>query len=394
MCMLFDKGLVSRKYSVLLFLPAAGAFLSSFQAVVLPVLLMLYFFAFSSFKKGLKVIWPVWLTTLVFGVSFLTPLFSRVSDFSYDPQGSLIVLNPLIQIPLALVSYLKLILFPVGLTLYHESFYAPTWLLLIYLFGITLYGILSVLCFKKNRIVFFGLVLFPLALAPTLLPIFLNWLVAERYVYLGSLGIILVISYFLLYIKERSKLIFFVLFALVVSSYFILSVKRNFEWKNQDTLWPATVAVSPGSTLAHNNMGDYYARRGDLKSAAKEFGTAVALKPDNANAIHNLGFTYLQMGEATKAAELFDKALTIDPKLIEAAIGLYSVYAQNNDQTKAKAALERAIQINPNAPVVYNVLAVELLKNGQKEEAVRMLRKALEVDPNFLPAKQNLEIVR
>ncbi len=72
---------------------------------------------------------------------------------------------------------------------------------------------------------------------------------------------------------------------------------RNFDWKNQDTLWLATAKTSPSSHQNHNNLGDLYARRGEYEKAVEEFKKAIELKPDYGDAYHNLANVYHQIGK-------------------------------------------------------------------------------------------------
>ena len=122
--------------------------------------------------------------------------------------------------------------------------------------------------YRKNKTVFFWLAFFFITLLPTLTPFKISWIVAERYVYLGTLGIFVVVAMFfdkILKLNENAKMVGYFALAVIVASFSARTIVRNQDWKNEDTLWIATAKVAPSGQTIHNNLGDVYARQGDME---------------------------------------------------------------------------------------------------------------------------------
>ena len=76
--------------------------------------------------------------------------------------------------------------------------------------------------------------------------------------------------------------------------------------------------------MAHNNMGEYYYRHGNIDGAIREFTLARELNPESAEATYNLGNLYFEANDNIHAAELFEKAFMLDQKFLDAALGIYN----------------------------------------------------------------------
>lgn len=303
------------------------ALLSLNRALVLGTLFPLYELCFPEKNGGLKKTWKRWLPFLIISgvwlVTFLPALGTRATSLEqiYYKDGYLY--NPLIQWPLAIGSYLSLLVWPQHLTYVHTN----TQTTLVYIFRLLiLLGFFGSLIYSwlKNRVVFFGLSLFLLSLMPSLTPLKIAFIVAERYVYLGSLGIIMIISYFYWQfwkIKEV-KIILTILLGLVLIGFMIRTMVRNTDWKDDNTLWQKTSEVSLDSSQAHLNLGVKYGKARDYTKAEQEFITAIEINPKIAQYYFNLGVLYLKTGKKVEAKTNFQKALELKPDYPDAQKGL------------------------------------------------------------------------
>jgi protein O-mannosyl-transferase len=347
---LFSKN--NKKYfffSVIFFILAI---FSSEKALALALVFAIYEFVFGSLRNYWKKLIPFFSISLFFMLLFVSKIGSRVSDvesMSYQ-QGGGGMYNPFVQIPVAVGSYLKLIFWPARLTLYQTemSFSQGQFLALLFIFFV--FAGLAVWGYFKNKTVFFWLVFFVVTLLPTLTPFKISWLVAERYVYLGTLGIIVPIALLfdkLIKINENGKMVGYFVLILVVASLSVRTVVRNQDWKSEDTLWLATAEVAPSGQQIHNNLGDVYARQGDMQKAVDEFKKAIEINPNYADAYHNLANTYQQMGQNDLAVENYQKALSINPHLWQSYQNLASIYFNAGDSQKAEENMKKALELNP-----------------------------------------------
>lgn len=376
-------------FSVFLFFLAL---IFSEKIIIFPFVLLGYEFSLGDLKTNWRKLLPFWIITGLWTLNLIGLLGARINALEttfYQKPG---IENPLIQVPISVSSYLELIFWPKNLSLYHSemSFTQIEYLLRLSLFIFFLGSIFYF--FKKNRLIFFWLSFFLITLLPTLTPLRIAWIVAERYVYLGSLGIFVLIALVIQKIGNayKNQKVSYALLIVILIAFSIRTIIRNKDWKNQDTLWLATAKTSPSSPQNHNNLGDLYGRQGNLEKAVEEFKKAIELKPNYGDAYHNLANTYLQMGKKDKAVQNYQKALSVNPNLWQSYQNLAAVYFKEEKYDLATQELEKAIKVNPQNANLYINLGIVYLKLERKEKAKGAFQKALEIDPENKKAQQLL----
>lgn len=373
-----------RKY---LFFSALFFLFSFMSHPQMPMGLFLIFplweYMFGNLKKEWKKTLPFLVITVLYTLLSINALPQRenaLQTIHYQQAG---IDNPLVLIPVAISSYFELIFFPSSLTLYHsELSFGPVNFAIRALFTILFLGSIF-LAFKKNRFIFFWLSLFLIALSPTLTPFKLNWIVAERYLYLPILGILAVIGLGLVKLSQIKKFqkISYTILVIILILFSIRTILRNIDWKNEDNLWIATGKTSPSSPNTHNNLGDVYGRHGDKQAALKEFQTAIALKPNYGDAYHNLANTYRELNQMDKALENYQKALQFNPNLWQSYQNIAAIYFQAKQYDKALEAIQQAIKVNPGSINLRNNLGAVYLTSGDKQKAIEVFKLVLSVDP-------------
>ena len=344
--------------------------LSSEKVIVLFLVFALYELAFGSLRQNWKKILPFFLISIALILLYLGKVGERVSaveSMSYQQTAGLE--NPFIQVPVAVVSYLGLIFWPAKLTLYHtEMVFSQGMYFLIVLIFLIFSGII-IYSYKKNKAIFFWLTFFIITLLPTLTPFKISWIVAERYVYLGTLGIIICVAMLFdsfIKLNENSKMVGYFALVIIFASLSTRTITRNQDWRNEDNLWIATAKVAPSGQNIHNNLGDVYARQGDLNRAVEEFKKAIKINPNYADAYHNLANTYQQMGQTDAAIEYYKKALELNPKLWQSYQNMAAIYYNQGNYDLAYENIKKALEINPNDEnVKANVKVIEAKLEGK-----------------------------
>lgn len=385
-----DKG---RKYYVFSLVAFFLSLVSSEKAMVLPFILGAYVIAFSSLKRDWKSLLPYVGLGAVWILFYVGKIGQRVDLLQTTYYEKPVRLNPFYQVPVAITEYLKLAFWPKGLTLYHTemNFTHLAFAFRAFLF-LTIFSTI-VLSFIKNRPVFFWLSFFILSLLPVLTPFGISWLVAERYVYLGAVGIYASVVYLVFRIADRREMggvIGAILLTVVVAVLSVRTYLRNRDWRNEDTLWQASAKYSPSSHQNHNNLGDMYSRWGDLEKAASEFQTAIALKADYADAYHNLGLTYQKVKNWELAKKNYRQAIKFNPNLWQSRMNLANIFFDLGKYEKALAELFSAIEINGQSSDLYTNRGVTLLRLDRDSEARADFEKALELNPQNSRAREIL----
>lgn len=398
--------ILSQNSKKLYFLSILFFFLSHSQmSAPLFLIFPLYELSFANFKKNWQRSIPFALISILFLILILTGLPGRADTLqtvNYQEKG---IDNPFVIIPIAITSYLELILFPKALTLYHSELAFGTINFAIRSLVTILFFIGILMSFKKNKFIFFWGSFFLITLSPTLTPFRLNWIVAERYLYLPIIGILALLGSGLNKMTnfKKYKQAVYIIFAIIVVLLSVRTIIRNIDWKNQDNLWLAAFITSPSSPNNHNNLGDMYGRHGDKLLAIKEFKTAIALKPNYGDAYHNLANTYHEIGDDQKALENYENAIKYNPNLWQSYQNIASIHFEKARQSSSSAQetqkeynltieyLQKALQINQNNINIVTNLGIVYLSSGDKAKAKEIFNLILSADPQNQVARAGLE---
>jgi len=396
--------LLSRKQNwqiknyLLSFLAFFLALFTTEKAVVLPLILFLFEFSFKGLRKNWKRLIFFFLISFVWIILFfvLGAVKGRISSLENQYYQSVGYENPFVQIPIALSSYLRLIFWPDKLTLYHsELTFTKVQYFMMLIITLAFFVFIG-WAYKKNRQIFFWSSFFIIVLSPTLTPLRIGWVVAERYVYLASLGIIFLIALVINKIGKITKkpTVAFIIFAILLLAFSTRTIIRNIDWYNQDNLWLSAAKTSPSSHQNHNNLGDLYARHGDYQKAVEEFQKAIELKPNYGDAYHNIANVYHQMGRDDLAEQNYQKALSFNPNLWQSYQNLAAIHFNQKNYQLSREELEKAVQINPESADLHANLGILYLNLNDKQKAREEFEKTLQIDPQNQKAQQQLKLMK
>ncbi len=263
-------------------------------------------------------------------------------------------------------------------------------------------ALLAVRCYRTRKPLFFFLAFFFIALAPTSnLVILIGSIMAERFVYLPSIGLAGCVVAGLWTLGRRvprrrlldMRAIWIVMAFLCLASA-ARTYARNADWLDDRSLWTSAAAVCPGSARVHNNLGQALRQLpGRLPDAIAEFQAALRIDPNYAAAHSNLGSALAQLpGRMPDAIGEFQAALRIDPDYAEAHYNLGNALAQMPDRLPdAIAEFEAVLRLEPGDAAAHNNLGLALANaGGRLQEAVAEYEAALRADPDLAAAHNNL----
>jgi tetratricopeptide (TPR) repeat protein len=389
---LYVFGKDNRKLYIVSLISFALMLITSEKSIALVFAFPLYEFSFGGLRKNWKRFSPYFLlcgTSILFNFA---QIGQRRALYLSDNPSDQVFMNPLQQIPIAITSYLEFIFWPDKLTLYHtEMVFTQVQFFLRAIIFVLFIGLI-LFCYKKNRLLFFWFSFLFVFLSLTLTPLGITWIVAERYIYLGSLGIFVGIAWVFAKFMEKKTLraIAITVFSIIIMGLSIRTIARNVDWYNEDNLWLAAARTSPSSSQNHNNLGDYYGRHKDLESSVREYKRAIELKPNYADAYHNLGNAYRDMGKPDEAIQAYEKALSFNPAIWQSYQNIAVIYYLEGKFEQALAYAEKGLTIDPKNSSLYLTKGVILLKLGRKVEAKQILQAIVAIDPTNQLALQGL----
>lgn len=253
--------------------------------------------------------------------------------------------------------------------------------------------------------------------------------VADHFQYLASIAIFVGLAHGLTIGLQKLNLPvpwlragFAVVLLLVLGG---LSWRQAHEYRDNITLYRATLAKNPACWMASYNLGLEYANRGDYAAAVPFYRDALRQKPDYAEVHSNLGLALLNLGAPhAEALDEFATALQLKPSLWQTRANLANVqmsqpglerealanywqavieqpqvgwlrlnlgYALQNNPAWSEAALHQfriALSLQPSYWEAEYSIAHLLLNMGRKREAIPHLENVRKLNPAFEPAQQ------
>ena len=225
---------------------------------------------------------------------------------------------------------------------------------------------------------------------------------ADRYTYLPQVGLYLALTWTIVDLSaswRRRREILGVAAAVVITALTWRAWIQASYWKNSETLWTHTLAVTSDNDVAHNNLGFIFLRRGELDEAISHFQTALNIRADNPQTHYNLGsaLVHNNLGNALVRKKLVDEAITHYEKAVELrpdyADGHYnlgSALLQKGRIDEAIAHWQKTLSIQPNDAEAHTTLGDALLRKGEIGQAIAHYEKALEIAPHSLLTLNNL----
>jgi tetratricopeptide (TPR) repeat protein len=220
----------------------------------------------------------------------------------------------------------------------------------------------------------------------------LNRILADRFYYLPLAGVAMQLLALLLMILQlrRGFWLALTLCFLILPVLTFLTLTREQVFSDDFSLWSDTLAASPFSDTARNNLGHYLFERDRVEEAIEQYQAALKINPDNAQAHNNLGNAFLRQRQVSDAAAEYQKALQIIPNFAEPHNNLGNVLLQKGQVDEALAEYQKAVHCNPNMAVAHFNLGIVFSQKGQVDRAVVEYQEALKIDPNYAEAYNNL----
>src|SRR3989339_491597 len=294
----------------------------------------------------------------------------------------------LLTMPKIFCSYIKLLFFPIHfnaeyIIAHTKTPFAATFILSIIFLSVI--GVITYRFYDHSKRLFFFMLWFFVTLVPMMNIIPIANIMAERYLYLPSVGFCAILAYITIGIwryactfisweggkvgrweggnlnvstpRFNQLLLVFVTCLILIPAvpYSVFTIKRNKIWKDPFIFWSKTIEDSPNSSRAHNNLGMIYLQKDRTDSAIREFQASIAIESDP-EYHHNLGMAYQKKGMKEEALQEY----------------------------------HRVLAVNPNSALTHNNMGNILIDKGRFDEGILKFKEALRLKPNYYDAHYNL----
>jgi len=374
--------------SVLLFLASA---LSKPSAVAFPLLILAYQFVFRTDRA--------WISLRKVTPFALISLFTARMAMSTQAGGALQWQGRLGAVwsmtGSVAVEYVRHLLLPFNLSPYY--YIVPeevpvyikigTLLLLLEALAATLQGLL-----RRRKEAFWAAWFFIMFL-PNANIVPLDVLMADRYLYLPCIGLIVLFSSAMVRLWNRQPDIFHrrLVAGGVAASVLAMSATTNAQtsiWKDAITFYAAIVRQNPSPRFltplaaSYRNLGDDVMARQTMQKAIVAIRKELLRQPDNWELYQQLGIVYDTSGEQEKAKEALLKAVELFPGAPDAVTQLGLIYMREKNFGKAVEVMEPSVNRFPYLlkPRLTLIQAITIL--GDLEKAKRMAEGSVDLWPD------------
>nr|CAB3267131.1 transmembrane and TPR repeat-containing protein 3 [Phallusia mammillata] len=162
-----------------------------------------------------------------------------------------------------------------------------------------------------------AMIVFPFLPASNLL-FTVGFVVAERILYIPSIGFTLLVAVGLHKLRKAvkwDKLVFSFLTILIVT-HALKTVIRNFDWKDEQTLFKSALKVTKTNAKVWNNIGHTYEDKRNWTEALKYFRKAAEVQPDDLGALMNVGGMLEALDRPQEAENIYWQAKKLFPQPI------------------------------------------------------------------------------
>ncbi len=291
--------------------------------------------------------------------------------------------------------YLKLLLFPFNLNIDPDIPVVTELFSWRFLVPFAAIGALIYLTARAvgSRIYFFCVAWFFILLSPSSSIVTLHDLAAEHRTYLASYGfyLLLVLGVFQLNLKKAT--VYFVLI-FMISSFAMMTVKRNLVWQNEVTLWEDTRKKSPRIVRPLINLGRAHGEAGETRKAIYFYEKSLAMAPAVFAPNYNLGDLYLAGGRVEEALQLFHRAQKLSPDIPEVYGKLGEIYLGRKQFELALGYFKKAVELNPKYPAVLRNLGIlNYFHLNRPQQGIANFSRSLTLDPNQPQAEEIRQII-
>lgn len=232
-------------------------------------------------------------------------------------------------------------------------------------------------------------------------------MVGDRYLFLPSLGFSILLAYpFFQGISKGKVKVSALLFSLLILAYTLITVQRNFQWKDKLTLFENDIHYVNNSAQAHALLAGAYMelanKSGTSESsylalstkAIEQYTKAIAIYPKFLNCHYYLGLIYESIGNSKNASIFFENSIKLDPNFsVDPYLKLGQIYFLSGEYEQSAEYYEKALELNFKNPEIYNTLLICYMNTQQNHKAIFALERGLELFPKDFHLNLNLSKV-
>ena len=152
-------------------------------------------------------------------------------------------------------------------------------------------------------------------------------------------------------------------------------------YRDEITFFNYVISHNPQALRAHLNLGNALSKQGRLEDAAAAFRVDVAQNANNADALANLAGTLIKLNRLDEAEPHLRRALEIDPRHATATQNLAALFRKEERHEEALEQFAAVLEIDPDNAQVHVGMGRTLSDMQRYDEAAEHYQSALQITP-------------
>ena len=216
---------------------------------------------------------------------------------------------------------------------------------------------------------------------------------ADRYTYLPSIGIFIMVAWganVLLAKYQLRKIVLGVSAGVVLTIWLICARVQVSYWQDSLTLYEHALSVTKNNYTMYYNYGYELEKQGIIEESILNYKEAIRIAPYYSKALSNLGGQLCKQGKLNEAVKYLERTLQINPNHAKAHNNLGVVFVRQGKYDEAIVHYQQAIKADPNNAKLYYNLGKAFQVQKKFDKAIVHFKEALRIEPGHLEAMVDL----
>jgi tetratricopeptide (TPR) repeat protein len=209
---------------------------------------------------------------------------------------------------------------------------------------------------------------------------------ADRYTYLPSIGILIMVAWGAAKLSNRWRRrnrVFAISVCLLLIGLTLCTRAQVKHWKNNLTLFGHAAKVTRNNYIMHYYYGDALFKEARLDEAAFHFQESLRIRPRYKEPYHGLAMVFLEQGKIDEAIAICTKRLRIgqpDPAIYNR---LGQAYYRKGTYGRAVQSFKESLRLKPDSAAAHRSLTSALVRMDNPDVVITHLTEAIRLNPNI-----------
>ncbi|MET0752393.1 MAG: tetratricopeptide repeat protein, partial [Pyrinomonadaceae bacterium] len=226
---------------------------------------------------------------------------------------------------------------------------------------------------------------------------------ADRYTYVPYFGLFVMLVWgagdIFKYFNLNKKLVAAAC-AIVLLIFGVLAFIQTSHWRNSETLYRHSIAVTGNNYFLIKNLCLYYIDNTNTEFAEQRCAELIEPSFPSPDAHNSLGVLRVELGKYDEAVRSFEKTLELNPNDTNIYANISVAQAKQGKLEDAEKSLQKVFETDSESlnreQIAYacNILGLSFRENKRTDKAIYYFNKALELQPDYMDASENLKITK